>query len=145
MTKFMEEENLKNKNNKQKMDRSKDEEKNILEVKYVFTNPLKHVKLKSDDLVFVLAQQDPGATADTWDDYKEFKEQNGSINNFQNRNEKGRQIDEIREQMNNIQDDGFENPEQENLVSNQIRTLGKKREFEEIIKQLTEKIGTLRK
>ena len=55
MTKFMEEENLKNKNNKQKMDRKNDEEKNIQEVKYVFTNPLKHVKLKSDDLVFVLA------------------------------------------------------------------------------------------
>ena len=35
--------------------RKNDEEKNILEVKYVFTNPLKHVKLKSDDLVFVLA------------------------------------------------------------------------------------------
>ena len=47
--------------------------------------------------------------------------------------------------MNNIQDDGFENLEQENLVSNQIRAYGKKREFEEIIKQLTEKIGTLRK
>ena len=45
---------MKNKNNKPKVDK-KDEEKNILEVKYVFTNPLKHVKLKSDDLVFVLA------------------------------------------------------------------------------------------
>ena len=114
------------------------------EVKYVFTNPLKTTKLKPDDLVFVLAQKDPGAAADTWDDYKEFKEQNGINSNFQTKNEKGRQIDEIREQTNNIQEDGYEFQPEENTMSNNIRTMGKKREFEDIVSNLMTKIGTLK-
>ena len=71
-------------------------------------------------MVFVLAQKDPGATADTWDDYKEFKEQNGNSSNIQGKIEKGRRIDEIREIKQEIQDEA-ENAPEENLMSNNIR------------------------
>jgi len=39
-------------------------------VKYVVTNPDKDTRLAKDDLVFVLAKQDPG-DPETWDDYNE--------------------------------------------------------------------------
>jgi len=39
-------------------------------VKYVVTNPDKETRLEKDDLVFVLAKQDPG-DPETWDDYYE--------------------------------------------------------------------------
>ena len=35
------------------------------------TNPSKDLKLREDDLVFVLAQADPG-NPNTWEDYKYF-------------------------------------------------------------------------
>ena len=38
------------------------------EIKYVITNPSKSIKLRPDDLVFVLAQNDP-SSPETWDDY----------------------------------------------------------------------------
>jgi len=37
----------------------------------VITNPQKSIKLRSDDLVFVLAQNDP-SSPETWDDYNYF-------------------------------------------------------------------------
>mmetsp|Transcript_20173 Transcript_20173/g.14616 ORF Transcript_20173/g.14616 Transcript_20173/m.14616 type:complete len:98 (+) Transcript_20173:318-611(+) len=43
------------------------------EIKYVVTNPPKNMRLRENDLVFVLSQQDP-ETLDTWDDYKYFSE-----------------------------------------------------------------------
>ncbi len=48
------------------------------EIKYVSTNTLKNVKLRADDLVFVLAMEDPGDSCDAWDDYEQFKEYNKS-------------------------------------------------------------------
>ena len=39
-------------------------------VQYVVTNPDKDTRLEKDDLVFVLAKQDPG-DPETWDDYNE--------------------------------------------------------------------------
>jgi hypothetical protein len=39
-------------------------------VKYVVTNPDQDTRLEKDDLVFVLAKQDPG-DPETWDDYNE--------------------------------------------------------------------------
>lgn len=39
-------------------------------VKYVVTNPDGDTRLEKDDLVFVLAKQDPG-DPETWDDYNE--------------------------------------------------------------------------
>lgn len=39
-------------------------------VKYVVTNPDKDTRLEPEDLVFVLAKQDPG-DPETWDDYNE--------------------------------------------------------------------------
>lgn len=47
---------------------AKDEEKDVKEIKYVVTNPSKELKLRKDDLVFVLAQADPG-DPNKWDDY----------------------------------------------------------------------------
>ena len=54
---FMEEESMKNKTKKKPPggNNSSANEDERQEVKYVLTNPLKHVKLKLDDLVFVLA------------------------------------------------------------------------------------------
>ena len=40
---------------------------NFREIKYVITNPKRSIKLRADDLVFVLSQTDP-SDAKTWDD-----------------------------------------------------------------------------
>jgi len=44
------------------------EDRNEKEIKFVITNPAKDLKLRGTDLVFVLAQADPG-NPDNWDDY----------------------------------------------------------------------------
>lgn len=46
----------------------------LKEIKYVITNPHKSIKLRADDLVFVLAQSDP-SSVHTWDDYNYFNNQ----------------------------------------------------------------------
>lgn len=46
----------------------------LKEIKYVITNPQKSIKLRADDLVFVLAQSDP-SSPETWDDYNYFNNQ----------------------------------------------------------------------
>jgi len=40
------------------------------EIKYVVTNPDKDTKLRENDLIFVLAKNEPG-DPETWDDYNE--------------------------------------------------------------------------
>ena len=40
---------------------------NFREIKYVITNPKRSIKLRADDLVFVLSQTDP-SDSKTWDD-----------------------------------------------------------------------------
>lgn len=40
----------------------------------MITNPRKNIKLREDDLVFVLAQKDP-SSPETWDDYNYFNNQ----------------------------------------------------------------------
>ena len=54
----------------------------LKEIKYVITNPQKSIKLRADDLVFVLAQSDP-CSPETWDDYNYFnnKQMPGGENN----------------------------------------------------------------
>jgi hypothetical protein len=46
-------------------------QESLKEVNYVITNPQKSIKLRADDLVFVLAQNDP-SSPETWDDYNYF-------------------------------------------------------------------------
>lgn len=69
---FMKQEGQKGKKQQNKLKREEQEKvnPNQQDVSYVTTNPMKHTKVKIDDLVFVLAQSDPGAASDTWDDYK---------------------------------------------------------------------------
>lgn len=43
------------------------------EIKYVVSNPPKDLKLKENDLVFVLSQSDPG-DPEKWEDFKFFDE-----------------------------------------------------------------------
>jgi hypothetical protein len=40
------------------------------EIKYVVTNPSKETRLRSSDVVFVLAKHSPG-NPETWDDYND--------------------------------------------------------------------------
>ena len=42
----------------------------------MITNPQKSIKLRADDLVFVLAQNDP-SSPETWDDYNYFNNAKG--------------------------------------------------------------------
>lgn len=68
--------NLKNKNaqkdsarkNKSKQSQKDDGEKYMKEIKYVITNPDKDLKLKENDTVFVLAQNDPKDPNVYWED-----------------------------------------------------------------------------
>ena len=46
----------------------------------MITNPQKSIKLRADDLVFVLAQSDP-CSPETWDDYNYFNKMPGEENN----------------------------------------------------------------
>lgn len=46
-------------------------QESLKEIKYVITNPQKNIKLRADDLVFVLSQNDPNKE-ETWDDYNYF-------------------------------------------------------------------------
>jgi len=46
-------------------------QESLKEIKYVITNPQKSIKLRADDHVFVLAQNDP-SSPETWDDYDYF-------------------------------------------------------------------------
>ena len=43
----------------------------------MITNPSKSIKLRQNDLVFVLAQSDP-SSPETWDDYNYFNNQKSS-------------------------------------------------------------------
>lgn len=72
---FKDDEEKRRKNPKQDKQDTSDEK----EIKYVVTNPPKNMRLRENDLVFVLSQQDPGAP-DTWDDYKYFSESKDNKN-----------------------------------------------------------------
>ena len=52
------------------------------EMRYVVTNPDKETKLKIDDIVFVLAKQEPG-DPDKWDDFSQISK--GTFDSNQNR------------------------------------------------------------
>ena len=51
-------------------------------MRYVVTNPDKETKLKEDDIVFVLAKQEPG-DPDKWDDFSQISK--GTFDSNQNR------------------------------------------------------------
>jgi hypothetical protein len=56
------------KDNEKSKDGEKDNEKYMKEIKYVITNPDKDLKLKENDTVFVLAQNDPKDPNVYWED-----------------------------------------------------------------------------
>ena len=109
------------------------------EIKYVVTNPPRHMKLKADDLVFVLALSDPSMSDQTDDSRFYNKKMRKNSNNNRPKTRKNGSESHAKQAAEKV--DGEEQPKLDALVGQRQA----KEDFEKLFDKLTDKITRVKK